>query len=1155
MTVSFVHLRSHSAYSLSEGAIKIKDLIGLAKKNSMPAVALTDTNNLFGAMEFSLEAKEDGIQPILGCQLSIVAEKSSEAKLINSTINLTPHLILLIQNEIGYKNLSHLVSKAYINAQQLQGPAVFLEELVGKTEGMIALTGGPSGLIGYLLQSNNQNKAEEVLLQLKQLFPNRLYIELMRHGMSEESQTEDAFIAFAQQYHIPLVATNEAFFGTSQLYEAHDVLLCIAEGATISEPKRRRVTPDHYFKSTRQMMDLFSDIPEALDNTVAIAKRCGYLLEPRKTVFPKFVSNSEKATDEVVLLKNNARDGLKIRMEQLHHSTEYQKKFLPEIYSKRLEYELDLIVKMGFAGYFLIVADFIQWAKKQQIPVGPGRGSGAGSVVAWALTITDLDPIRWGLLFERFLNPERVSLPDFDIDFCQDRRDEVINYVRSKYGFARVAQIITFGKLQARAVLRDVGRVLQLPYGQIDKLCKQIPNNPANPVTLKQVLEIDKQLQEIRKQETAVDKLFTIALQLEGLYRHASTHAAGVVIGDQPLEEVVPLYRDAKSNMPATQFNMKYVEMAGLIKFDFLGLKTLTMIALAEALILKRGIKVDVSQISLSDHKTYEILGKGDATGVFQLESGGMRDVLRKLKPDRFEDIIAVVALYRPGPMDNIPKYIACKHQRESPDYLHPMLEEILRETFGIMIYQEQVMQIAQILAGYSLGKADILRRAMGKKIKEEMEAQRKDFIDGAKVNQVDAATATRIFEEVNKFAGYGFNKSHAAAYALIAYQTAWLKANYPVEFFAASMSLEMNNTDKLNLFRQELVKNKIPLLPPDINYSHVTFTVEKTTHKFAVRYALPAIRHVGANLSEMIVQVREVGGIFKSIQDFIARVDSKSLNKRQLESLICAGAFDSLFSNRHQGFQSIDIILQQAAVASKDRQTGQFGLFGSIPSLSQNELIIPHSEDWNSIEKLQREHEAIGFYLSAHPLDNYERQLKHLHATPYIDLLNGSKYEGRVMLAGVVVSKVEKMSSKGNRYAYVRFSDRSGIFEIMFFSDILNGFRDFLEPGNILLIGVDVRDEQSEIKLTAQTLKPLAEAVGDIENSIKIHLRETQVVASLSQIFAKGKSGKDIIRLIVEIDGKTQIEVNLGKKYHWSTELQQQVIKLLGQDCIEETT
>lgn len=1152
MTVPFIHLRSHSAYSLSEGAIKIKDLIGLAKKNAMPAVALTDTNNLFGAMEFSLEAKEEGIQPILGCQLSIVAEKNSEIKLNNSHLNLTPYLVLLIQNNIGYQNLSHLVSQAYINAQQLQGPAVFLEELVGKTEGIIALTGGPAGLIGHCLQSNNKKKAEEILLLLNKLFPNRLYIELMRHGTTEESQTEDSFISLAQQHQLPLVATNEAFFGTANLYEAHDVLLCIAEGATISELKRRRVTPDHYFKSSRQMMDLFSDIPEALDNTVVIAKRCGHLLEPRKTVFPKFIPSTAAVLDEVSLLKNNARNGLNSRIEKLKHSPEY-KQFLPEIYSKRLEYELDLIIKMGFAGYFLIVADFIQWAKKQQIPVGPGRGSGAGSVVAWALTITDLDPIRWGLLFERFLNPERISLPDFDIDFCQDRRDEVINYVRNKYGFSRVAQIITFGKLQARAVLRDVGRVLQLPYGQIDKLCKQIPNNPANPVTLRQVLEVDKQLQEIRKQETTVDKLFTIALQLEGLYRHASTHAAGVVIGDQPLEEIVPLYRDAKSNMPATQFNMKYVEMAGLIKFDFLGLKTLTMLALVEDLILKRGIKVDVSQLSLNDSKTYEMLGKGDATGVFQLESGGMRDVLRKLKPDRFEDIIAVVALYRPGPMDNIPKYIACKHQRELPDYLHPMLEEILKETFGIMIYQEQVMQIAQILAGYSLGKADILRRAMGKKIKEEMEAQRKNFVDGAKIKQVDTATATRIFEEVNKFAGYGFNKSHAAAYALIAYQTAWLKANYPVEFFAASMTLEMNNTDKLNLFRQELVKNKIPLLPPDINFSHVTFTVEKNHNKFAVRYALPAIRHVGTNLSDMIVQVRKAGGIFKSIQDFIARVDSKALNKRQLESLICAGAFDGLFPNRSQGFQSIDIILQRAAVASKDRQTGQIGLFGTTSLLSQNEVSVAHLEDWNSIEKLQREHDAIGFYLSAHPLDNYERQLKHLQATPYIDLLNGSKYEGRVTLAGVVVSKVEKMSSKGNRYAYVRFSDRSGIFEVMVFSEILNNFRDYFEAGNILLIGVDVRDEQSEIKLTAQTLKPLAEAVSDIENTIKIHVKEIQTVASLSQILAKGKVGKDIIKLIVEADEKTHIEVNLGKKYNWGTDLQNQIIKLLGQDCIEE--
>ena len=1156
MLTPFVHLRNHSAYSLSEGAIKVKELVDLAKKNHMPAVALTDTNNLFGAMEFSLAAKDYGIQPIIGCQLAVINENNIDSRKLEIQKPTFSSLIFLVQNKEGYHNLSYLVSQAYRNAQNLVNPAIFMHELTGKTAGLIALTGGPQGSVGQLLLNRNYDQAAEVIEHLKKIFQDRLYIELMRQGTAEENTTEQRFIELAARYHVPLVATNESFFASADVHEAHDALLCIAQGVTITEQNRRRVTVNNYFKSGKEMLDIFADIPEATANTIAIARRCSFLLEPRKTVFPKFHDIHEPEKDETTLLKEQAKNGLELRMKEILSSPEYDnQKLNQQLYWERLEYELSLIIKMGFAGYFLIVADFIKWSKKNQIPVGPGRGSGAGSVVAWALTITELDPIRWGLLFERFLNPERVSLPDFDVDFCQDRRDEVIDYVRNKYGISRVAQIITFGKLQARAVLRDVGRVLELPYTQVDKLCKQIPNNPTNPVTLKQVLDMDKQLQEVRRQEPNIDRLFSIALQLEGLYRHASTHAAGVVIGQQPLEEYVPLYQDSKSTMPATQFNMKYVELAGLIKFDFLGLKTLTMIALAEKMLHQRRIKVDLARLTLSDNKTYDMLGRGESMGVFQLESGGMRDVLRKLKPDRFEDIIAVVALYRPGPMDNIPKYIACKHGKESADYLHPMLENILRETFGIMIYQEQVMQIAQVLANYSLGKADILRRAMGKKIKEEMEAQRKVFIDGARRNNVDEATATKIFDEVNKFAGYGFNKSHAAAYALVSYQTAWLKANYPVEFFAASMTLEISNTDKLGLIKQELNKNNIALLPPDINRSGSIFLVESHQNKLAIRYALPAVRNVGNALAEMIINVRATRGTFKSLQEFIEHVDSKTLNKRQLESLICAGAMDTLVPNRHQAYQSIDIILQQAAQSSKNRESGQIGLFGVSDASEVQRFNLKPCDDWNHIEKLQHEYDSVGFYLSSHPLDAYEKQLKYLNVSSYADVQQQGVYNSQsVTLAGVVISRQEKISAKGNRYAYVRFSDHSGIYEVMFFSDVLIAARELLEPGNILLLPVEIREDQSEIRLTGQQPKLLNEAMSGIKSLIQIQVREAQTVASLNQILMKStNNGKDQIKVIVETEYDVVVEMTLGKGYRWSDDIKQQVQKLLGQDAVEE--
>ena len=738
---------------------------------------------------------------------------------------------------------------------------------------------------------------------------------------------------------MPLVATNNAYFPDRDFYEAHDALLCIAQGRVVADPDRRRLTPHHYFRPAAEMRALFADLPEACDNTLVIARRCAFIPRFRKPILPAFnAAGGDAGSDEPAALREAARSGLAARL-----AVPALASADPEPYRDRLEFELETIIQMGFAGYFLIVADFIQWAKRQGIPVGPGRGSGAGSVVAWALTITDLDPLRWGLLFERFLNPERVSMPDFDVDFCQDRRDEVIRYVQQKYGRDRVAQIITFGKLQARAVLRDVGRVLAMPYGQVDRLCKLVPNNPAHPVTLEQAIAGEPLLQQQRDSDEAVSRLIEIALRLEGLYRHASTHAAGVVIGDRPLSELVPLYRDPRSDMPVTQFNMKWVELAGLVKFDFLGLKTLTVLARCLELLEKRGVELDLTALPLDDPPTFDLLSHGDTVGVFQLEGAGMRDTLKKMRPDRFEDIIAVVSLYRPGPMENIPRYIAVKHGEEQPDYLHPRLEPILKETFGIMIYQEQVMQIAQVLAGYSLGGADLLRRAMGKKIQSEMDAQRQQFVAGATERGVERARAELIFDQMAKFAGYGFNKSHAAAYALVAYQTAYLKANHPVEFLAASMTLDLGNTDKLAHFRPELDRLRIRLLPPDINRSEVAFAVETdpNTGNPAIRYALAAVKGVGAQAMADIVAERERNGPFRDLFDFAARLDTKSFNRRQFESLVKAGAFDCLDPNRAQSFAAAELLLRQASRAAEERESRQENLFAGIESRARGAPVL----------------------------------------------------------------------------------------------------------------------------------------------------------------------------------------------------------------------
>ncbi len=1113
----FIHLRVHSAYSLSEGALKLGDLVKLCKTHGMPAVAVTDTGNLFGALEFASYAADGGIQPIAGCLIGVRRE-DGERRI--GAVPAPDRLALIVQSEAGWKNLIKLVSKAFMETPTGEIPRIGLPDLEGRTEGLIALTAGPAGAVGRLLANGQAPAARAALEKLAQLFPGRLYVELMRHGKDEEVQIEAPLLDLAYALDLPIVATNEVFFAEAERAEAHDALLSIAAGTVLADPERPRKGPEHRFKSAAEMRKLFADLPEACDNTLVIARRCAYMPAKRKPILPAFPT-AEGRTEEDELRAQSAA-GLEIRL--VAHSIIGD---AAKPYRDRLAFELDMIIKTGFAGYFLIVADFIQWAKRQTIPVGPGRGSGAGSVVAWSLTVTDLDPLRWGLLFERFINPERVSMPDFDIDFCQDRRDEVIRYVQQKYGRDRVAQIITFGTLQARAALRDVGRVLALPYPVVDRVCKMVPNNPANPVKLKDAVESEPEIKKARESDESVGRMISIALQLEGLYRHASTHAAGVVIGDRPLDELVPLYRDPRSDMPVTQFNMKWVESAGLVKFDFLGLTTLSILVKAVALLKKRGVEIDLEHLPLDDLKTYQMLSKADATGVFQMESSGMRDVLRRLKPDRFEDLIAVVALYRPGPMDNIPSYIKRKHKEEQPDYLHPRLEGILKETHGIMIYQEQVMQIARELSGYSLGGADLLRRAMGKKIKAEMDEQRQNFVDGAVQRGVDGSKASEIFDQVAKFAGYGFNKSHAAAYALVAYQTAYLKANYPVEFMAASMTYIMGSTDKLNTYAQELTRIGVKLLLPDINRSEPTFAVEEGPDgKLAIRYALGAIRNVGMQAMETVVAERVAKGRFRDLGDFARRVDSKAVNKRQLEMLAAAGAFDGLNPNRAQTHKAAEIVLKHAQAAANDRDTSQVSLFGGDAGGAPRGLNLPLEPDWPAMEKLKHEFDAIGFYLSAHPLDAYGQSLARIEVVPSNEIRSRvSSGSARIRLAGIVVSKQERTSAKGNRFAFVQFSDRTGVFEAALFSEILAQKRSLLEPGTPLLVVCDARPDGEGVRLTVNDLQPLDEAVAHAAQGLRIYLRDDKPLGAISGIIGREKKGRGKVKLVLD-SGQSEIEV-----------------------------
>ncbi|WP_421931507.1 DNA polymerase III subunit alpha [Phenylobacterium sp.] len=1115
----FVHLRVRSAYSLLEGAIKADAVGKLAAKAHMPAVALTDRANLFGALEFSVATKETGVQPIVGVALPVrgIGEGPPErwAKI--------PTIVLLAQSEQGYLHLSELSSMAYLDIEPTDEPQVPWSAVVERAEGLILLSGGVDGPVDPLMASGKTAEGQAALAEMHRVFGDRFYIELQRHGMAAQAAAEPELVAYAYEFDIPLVATNDVYFGPAELYTAHEALLCIADGAFISQEDRRRVTPEHWFKPAEDMRKLFADLPEACDNTLDIARRCAFMVKKRDPILPRFPTVAGRTEAEE--LAEQAREGLRRRLEgHILSGTEQD-------YWDRLEREIGVIQAMGFPGYFLIVSDFMKWAVAHDIPVGPGRGSGAGSLVAWSLLITGLDPLRYGLLFERFLNPERVSMPDFDIDFCQERREEVISYVQQRYGRDRVAQIITFGTLQARAVLRDVGRVLQLPLGQVDRLAKMVPANPANPVTLARAIEIEPRLRQAKDDDEAVAQLLETALQLEGLYRNASTHAAGVVISDRPLTELTPLYRDPRSDLPATQFNMKWVESAGLVKFDFLGLKTLTVIDRALKYLDKRGARIDIATLPLDDAKTYELMSAAQTVGVFQLEGQGMRDTLRQLRPNSIEDVTAVGALYRPGPMDNIPLFIDCKFGRKPVDYLHPSLEVVLKETYGVIVYQEQVMQIAQILAGYSLGEADLLRRAMGKKKKEEMEQQRARFISGAAEKGVSAEQSGGIFDLVDKFAGYGFNKSHAAAYALISYQTGWLKANAPAEFFAASMSLDISNTDKLAVFYQDAKKFGVKIRAPDVNHSAADFDVEAGE----VVYALGGIRNVGLQAMEHVVAVRAEGGPFKDIFDFVERVDPKQVNKRAFETLARAGAFDTIHANRAQIFAAADVLVGYGQSVAAERASSQGSLFGGDQVEAQRPR-LPKADTWSSTQRLDEELAAVGFYLSGHPMDDMVPALRRKRVDLLADVLPKAIAGAEAFrMAGVVRRKQERASaSSGEKFAFVTFSDPTGEFEVLFPPESLRNARELLEPGKCVGLRIRAKARDGEVRFFGDGCEPIDRAIENAVAGLRVHLapRSAEIEALKKRLEGSVNTRGGEVILVAAIEGGREVEVKLPGRF-----------------------
>jgi DNA polymerase III subunit alpha len=1135
----FVPLRIFSSYTMLEGAIDPKEIADRTREMGFPAAAICDRNGLYGAMPFSDACKKKGVQPIIGTFLCIkrpdVPQGATQA---------FDWLALYAQDEAGYDNLCALVSAAHLDRPIEDVPHVDFEKLERHSGGLLALTGGAEGALARLFEARQHGAADAYADRLVSLFPDRLYIELARRLDAVEGAAEPHLIAMADGRDLPLIATNPACYAQADFHDAHDAMLCIASSSYVDSDERTKSSPDAWIKPAHDMRRLFDDLPEALDNTLVFAQRCAVATPNRKPILPSLAGDPEA---EAAQLRVDAHAGLDLRLERAGPVD-------VEVYRARLDFELDVIINMGFPGYFLIVADFIKWAKDNGIPVGPGRGSGAGSVVAWSLTITDLDPLKLGLLFERFLNPDRVSMPDFDIDFCETRRGEVIRYVQSKYGHDHVAQIITFGRLKSRAVLKDMGRVLQMSYGQVDRLAKLVPNHPTDPWDLKRALNGVSELAAEYKNAPDVRRLFDLAMKLEGLPRHSSTHAAGVVIGDRPLDQLVPLYRDPRSDMPVTQFDMKYAEAAGLVKFDFLGLKTLSVLQRALDLIEAReDHRPDLDTLGWDDEAVYALLQKGDTVGVFQLESEGMRRTLAAVKPTGFGDIIALVSLYRPGPMDNIPMFGDRKNGRAEIEYPHPLLSSILAETYGIFVYQEQVMQAAQILAGYSLGEADLLRRAMGKKIKAEMDAQRSRFVEGCKAHDIGPKHANELFDLIDKFAGYGFNKSHAAAYAVLAYQTAWLKVHYPADFFAASMAYDLSNTDKLAIFADDMRRMKVRALPPCINASGSDFTVTEDGEGLAVRYALGALKSVGEGAMESLCTERTENGAFAGLDDFANRVSARLLNRRQLEALAGGGAFDALEPNRAGVFAVAETMLAVAGSAEDSRTSGQGGLFGGSDA-KVTAIQLPRSAVWTLTERMGAEKEAFGFYFSAHPVDRYAHVAAAHGARSFAAICSAPAPVDGSRTAAVMAALVEdvrfRTSARGNRYLMATFSDASGQFTGSCFDEIAS--KDIEDAGRnggcgLLTVELDRKPGEDTPRVTVRRIQPLEGLAGAARLKADVSLDDAGALAGLAALLAPSRGGRSEVLVHIRIDAAREATLLLGRDFLIDGELADAIDAIQG--------
>ncbi len=1109
---SFNHIKIHSQYSICEGALKIENLKDHCKKNKIQSVGLSDTYNLSGALEFSEDISSVGTQPIIGSQIQFR---------FKNTYGLVP---LIAKNYVGYKNIIELSSKAYLENTDNDQPYCLIDDLLKYSDGIIVLSGSVSNLIGNIFNKGLIDELDELIILLNKNFKDNFYLEIQRHGDKNEKEFEIFNLNLSKKYEIPIIATNEVYYLDKEMYEAHDALMCIGQKTYINDQKRLKLSNNHYFKSSSEMFEIFKDLPEALENNYNLPYRCDFRPIPSKPILPNISTNTTNIDHK---LKNDSIAGME---EKFKTNPELLKKIsnnikIKETYKDRLMHEIKIITEMNYSGYFLIVSDYIKWAKNNNIPVGPGRGSGAGSLVAWCLSITDVDPIKFNLIFERFLNPDRISMPDFDIDFCEEKRDRVFKYLTNKYKDS-VAHIITFGKLKARMVIRDVGRVLGLPYGFVDSICKMIPFDPSRPLTLQESINVEPRLQKLINEDKRVSRLIELSLKLEGLNRNVATHAAGVVIADKKLTETVPLYKDSSADLllPSTQFDMYSAENAGLVKFDFLGLKTLTVISRTQKLVEKKHPHFKIETINFEDQKVFDLLSSGKTVGLFQLESSGMKDALINMKPNHLEDIIALVALYRPGPMSNIPIYNDCKHGKREPDYLHPKLEEILKPTYGVIIYQEQVMQIAQVLSGFTAGEADILRRAMGKKKRAELEKQKERFVNGAHENGISKDIAAGIFLKIEPFAEYGFNKSHAAAYAIIAYQTAFLKTYYPHEFFAASMSMELSNQKKLSEFYEELKRLNINIIRPDINKCFADFSSDGKDFF----YALGAIKSVGFEAISKIVEERTKNGEYKDLTDFINRINPKDINKLQLEGLVKAGAFDSLNNNRQSIYNSIPNIILKSKNIFENNSANQIDLFKEENDVTYLDII----EDWNVDIKLSKEFETLGFFISDHPLNQYKSLFNQYNIIDYEEF-NSNENILSSNIASTILKVQEKKTQKGTSYAIIKFSDLSGVFELFIFSDVFETNREILIEGNSVMITLvkNYLDENKiQKKINIRKIISMKEVINKPIDEVKIIIKNIDDVEKINNLSLD--EGKTKVIIDVEFDKKTMsFQLNQKRK------------------------